>query len=299
MSDRLDATIVITTKDRCDDLRSALRSCVDQKGAAIEVLVVDDASSDGTAAMLASEYPTIRVITHGESTGYIVGRNEAARAARGGIIFSIDDDAAFTSPDIVAQTLQEFDNPCVGAVAIPYADVNRDAVEHQRTPDPSQVFVADRFIGTAHAVRRNVFLQLGGYREFFFHQGEESDFCLRLMNAGYIIRLGNSDRIDHFESPRRDTRRMDLYGRRNDILIVALNVPLLWLPVHLLSVSAKGLMFGIRVGRPMRMLRGIVTGYAAAIRHCGERQAVSRKTYHQFRTLRRSGPVLASKLGSA
>ncbi len=214
----------------------------------------------------------------------------------GDVIFSIDDDAAFTSQRIVQQVLAEFNDPRVGAVAIPYADVNRDGMERQRTPDQLQIWVTDRFIGTAHAVRRDVFLKLGGYREFFFHQGEESDFCIRMLDAGYVVRLGNSDRIDHFESPKRDTKRMDLYGRRNDVLFAVLNVPWPWLPVHLVSVTIKGLLFGFKVGRPWRMLQGLLMGYRDAFRYRSHRRAVSVKTYLTFRRLRKEQAVPISEL---
>ena len=100
------------------------------------------------------------------------------------------------------------------------------AVVRQRAPDPSAVWVTDRFIGTAHAVRRDVFLACGGYREFLVHQGEEGDFCIRMLAGGHHVRLGNSDPIHHFESPRRDFRRMDYYDlavTRTDINTLAVS----------------------------------------------------------------------------
>lgn len=283
----LTATIVITTKNRCDDLRKALQSCVSQLGEP-EILVINDGSTDHTAAMVQSEFPAVRLVSHERSTGLVVARNRAAALASGDVIFSIDDDAAFTAPDIVSQVLREFQEPRVGAVAIPYVDVNRDGIEQQRTPDAASVFVTDRFIGTAHALRRDLFLQLGGYRELFFHQGEESDYCIRLLNAGYVVRLGNSPRIDHYESPRRDLRRMDIYGRRNDVLFAVLNVPWPWLPLQLLSATLKGLWCGFRIGRPVRMAQGLCFGYASAVRYCTQRAPVSVAAYRLFRRLRKA-----------
>lgn len=284
------ASIVVSTKNRKDDLRNTLTSCLEQSGA-VETIVIDDGSSDGTSEMLASEFPSLTVIRHDPSTGYIVARNEGALQAAGEIIVSIDDDAVFTTSNVIQQTIAEFNDPRVGAVAIPYADVNRDGVERQRTPDASSVFVTDRFIGTAHAIRRDVFLRLNGYREFFFHQGEESDFCIRMLDAGSFVRLGNSDRIDHFESPKRDTTRMDLYGRRNDLLFAVLNVPWPWLPLHLASVTVRGLLFGFKVGRPLRMLQGLLMGYRDAFRYRTHRRAVSVKTYLTFRRLRKTKAI--------
>lgn len=291
----LSATVVITTKDRHQDLRKALLSCTSQNPVP-EIIVVDDASSDGTSQMVQAEFPRVRLVQHRQATGYIVGRNEAAALATGDIIFSIDDDAAFTTPDIVSAVASEFSDERVGAVAIPYADVNRDGVERQRAPSSQSFFATDRFIGTAHAIRRDIFLQLKGYREFFFHQGEESDFCIRMLQAGYFVRLGNSDRINHFESPKRDTRRMDLYGRRNDILFGVLNVPFVCLLPHLLGVTLKGMWFGVKIGRPIRMFRGFFLGYLSAIRYFAHRRPVTIKTYRRFRKLRKEVVIQLDRL---
>jgi GT2 family glycosyltransferase len=288
------ATIVISTKNRKDDLRSAVASCIIQVGE-IEIFVVDDGSTDGTAEMLRAEFPAVRVISHLESTGYIVARNEAAKEANGAILFSIDDDAVFTSSDVVLKTLNDFSDPRVGAVAIPYTDVHRDGIERQRAPSANEVYITDRFIGTAYAVRKDLFLRLGGFRELFFHQGEESDFCIRMLDAGYSVRLGKSDRIDHFESPKRDMRRMDLYGRRNDILFAVLNVPLVFLIPHLIEITLKGLWFGIKVQRPVRMAQGLLFGYASALRYFLYRKPVSIATYRLFRQLRKNGAVEMSE----
>ena len=95
-------------------------------------------------------------------------------------IFSIDDDAVFTTGNVVEQTLTEFDHPRVGAVAIPVCHVGPGADEVQRAPDDKGVWCQQQYIGTAHAVRRDLFLTLGGYRAHYFRQGEERDLTVRL-----------------------------------------------------------------------------------------------------------------------
>lgn len=284
------ATVVITSKNRRDDLRAAIQSCVNQRPQ-VEILLIDDGSSDGTSMMVAKEFPSVRLHRHEHSTGLVVGRNRAAKLASGDVVVSIDDDAVFTTPDVVARTIADFDDDRIGAVAIPFIDVNKSPAEHQRSPDPDQTFIADRFIGTAHAVRKDVFLKLGGYRESFFHQGEEGDYCLRMMDAGYFVKLGNSDPIHHFESPKRDTRRMDLYGRRNDLLVTWLNVPMPGLIPRMAAVIAGGVWFGIRSRRPWRAVQGMAAGVVACWRQRGDRRPVCMATYEMMRRLRKNGPM--------
>jgi GT2 family glycosyltransferase len=284
------ATIVITTKNRKDELRNALASSFAQT-APVEVLVIDDGSTDGTVDLVRTEFPAVRLVRHEISTGYIVARNEAARLATAPVVVSIDDDSTFPSPHTVEQSLKEFDHPRIGAVAIPFINVKQDNRVHQRAPDTAGVYVTDRYIGTAHAVRRDLFLALGGYREHFVHQGEEGDYCIRMLAAGYVVRLGSADPIHHFESPRRSFERMDYYGKRNLILFAWGNVPLLALPVHLGVSSFKGVLHLIRTGRLRNGLRGMATGYGHILVGSADRDAVPMGTYKLFRRLKRSGPI--------
>lgn len=286
------ATIVIVTKNRRDDLRKAAASAVAQIGP-IEVLVIDDGSTDGTPAMIREEFPSVRLVAHAESRGYIVRRNEGARAATGDILISIDDDAAFSSPRVVAQTLAAFDGDEIGAVAIPYVDVNQGPTIRQLAPAPFPAFVARHYIGTAHAVRKRLFLELGGYREHLFHQGEESDFCIRMLAAGSFVRLGSGDPIHHFESPRRDFRRMDHYGPRNAVLFSWQNVPFPQVVIHLPATIVRLLLWTAQPGRFATRLSGVLDGCRQCWRH--ERRPVPGPAYWLMRRLQAQSrpPTLA------
>ena len=148
-------------------------------------------SADGPASLPATRHsppvttgsPVLRLIRHEVSAGYIVRRNEGARLAKGDVIFSLDDDAVFSSPFVVEQTLRDFSHPRIGAVAIPYIEPHKANKEMQRAPTREDVWITASYIGTAHVVRRDVFLALGGYREHLVHQGEEGDFCIRMLAA--------------------------------------------------------------------------------------------------------------------
>lgn len=284
-------SIIITTKNRKDELCNAIRSAISQS-VPCEVLVVDDGSIDGTAKFVRTEFPSVRLERSERSHGYIAQRNRAARLSTGEIIFSIDDDAIFTSPYTVAQTLAGFDQPRVGAVAIPYIEPHKSPVIHQQSISKDQVFITNTFIGTAHALRKDIFLRLGGYREKLVHQGEEMDFCTRLLQAGYLVRLGNADPIHHMESLKRDFSRMDFYGRRNDILFAWYNVPSVDLPIHLIGTTINAVRAAIGVKRFRHMMKGTASGYADIFRLWNERQPVLQEIYRLQRKLKKNGPQL-------
>jgi hypothetical protein len=157
--------------------------------------------------------------------------------------------------------MRDFEHPRVGAVAIPYADVNQSPTIHQRAPESDGVYATYDFKGTAHALRRDVFLALGGYREILVHQGEEEDYCIRMLNAGWITRCGNAEPIHHFESPRRSWSRMDFYGARNKVLFAWHNIPAPALGHQLVGRTAKAMVFSLQPARMMTRCRGLLNGY--------------------------------------
>ena len=283
-------TLAITTKDRREDLRVALRSASEQAGA-VELLVLDDGSSDGTAEMVAAEFPHARLERYARSAGLVVRRNDAVRLASAPVVASIDDDAAFSAVDVLLRTLEDFDDPRIAVVAMPYVDVRHGPQEHQRPPDANGRWVAPTFRGTAYAVRRDAFLAVGGFRAAIRHQGEEPDLALRLLAAGLVVRLGRAAPIHHFESADRNLHRMDVYGRRNELLLCWTRYPAPW---HLLAgagYAVKGMILGVRVGRPRAMATGIAMGVRDCVRLRAGRRPVTHAVFRLDRRLRRAGTL--------
>jgi GT2 family glycosyltransferase len=194
--------------------------------------------------------------------------------------------------------LRDFDHPRVGAVAIPFVNVNESPAVLQKAPQPDGIYAAYAFIGTAHALRRDLFLQLGGYREVLFHQSEEEDYCLRMLQAGYVTRAGNAEPIHHFESPRRSWQRMDYYGARNKVLYAWHNIPFPYLPLHLTVTTIKTSTFSFRPGRLITRWRGVVGAYAMVCTGRTTRQPVSAKSYELSRSLKLRGPLPLTEIES-
>src|SRR5947209_3028796 len=84
------ATILITTKNRRDELARAVASALTQT-APCEILVIDDGSTDGTAAAIRDQFPAVRLHRYEESAGYVLRRNQGAELANAPIIVSLDD----------------------------------------------------------------------------------------------------------------------------------------------------------------------------------------------------------------
>lgn len=280
------ATVVITSRNRCDDLLAAVNSALDQT-AVTEVIVLDDSSDDQTSEQVAERFPDVRLYRSQTPVGYIALRNLGNRLSRNDYVVSIDDDAIFSTSTVIADALRVFDHPRVGAAAVPFINVNTSPALLQQPPDRREVYLTESYVGTAHVLRQDLFLALNGYREEFVHQGEETDFGIRLADQGYFVSLADSPPILHHESPKRSYARMDYFGRRNDCLIALWNVPLIFLPVQLPLTLIGGLWFGLRHGRPFGMLRGSLAGLWTGLTKLENRRPVSARTYRYHKRTKR------------
>lgn len=253
----------------------------------VEIIVVDDAANDEVERMARVGFSGVRYFRLGKAKGPAFQRNRGIELATSAIVFPLDDDSLFVSRRTVEQTLAEFDHPRIGAVGIPYVNVKHDARVLQSAPRDGAIHVTYGFVGAAHAVRRDVFLKVGGFREHFFYMGEESDFCLRMLRDGYVTRLGNADPVHHLESPRRNLRRASFSGRRNDIRFAWHNVPLPEFPLHLAGTTFNGFKAALTQGCFASMVGGAAAGYADVLRRWNERKPVSRRTYRLHRALKK------------
>jgi|ERR1035438_2734425 glycosyltransferase involved in cell wall biosynthesis len=281
-------SIIITTKNRRDELRRAVQSAVEQVGCT-EVLIFDDGSSDGTSELIEREFPTVRLKRVEQSLGIVSARNRAIEEAKGEIVFTIDDDCVFSSPFTVLRTLDDFDAPNVGAVAIPHINVLRVPVVAPPPLSGLPPYVVSEFAGGSSAVRRDLFRRLRGYRSAIWRQGEEYDFCTRLLSDGWFTRAGTAPPVMHFESPNRDRASIYFHRVRSHVLYAWWNVPNAHLPVHMSGTIANTISHAARHGHLNAGLGGLWAGLCTAFK-TGGRRPVSKQVYKLMRQLHTQGP---------
>jgi GT2 family glycosyltransferase len=147
-------------------------------------------------------------------------------------------------------------------------------------------------------LRRDLFLGLGGYRGSLFRQGEEKDFCIRLLDAGYVVRLGDAAPLHHLESTKRSTSRNWQWTGRNAVLFAWQNVPTPEVIGHLFATTVNILRHGVAAGAGRFVLTGLLEGYRGIRGEHGERRPVSHRTYRISRMLVRREAVRLSELES-
>jgi GT2 family glycosyltransferase len=289
-------TIGITTKNRPESLRACLESLESLRGMPIEVLVFDDGSDPPVEASLPAGLPPARVLRAEDAPGYIVGRNRMVRAAAAPNVLLLDDDTKVFSQASVEQALAVFAaDPRVAAVAFAQAEADGSLWPASMQPSPvAYSCIVPSFIGFAHLLRRDVFLELGGYREDFIYYGEEKDFCLRLLDAGYRTVYLPGAGVGHI--PAKSGRSRTRYLRfvvRNDCLNALYNDPL---PRVLWTVPVRyALYFRMRRGWRIRDPWGWIWIAREVAVHLARvvfrRRPVSRATIRLWRSLRNTpGP---------
>jgi len=212
---RISATI--TTYNAEHDIRDCLRSIEAQVGVTIdEILVVDNASTDGTCDLVEREFPHVRVIRMPENLGPCPARNRGLRDARNRLVLQLDSDVVL-KPNCTQRLLEEFFGADGIAVASPRAvdAANPDvihydggsfhyagvmALRHFFKPAARCENVTrdvDAFISLAALVDRDVLLAVGGYDETFFILFEDHDLSYRLRIGGHRIRSVHDAVVEH------------------------------------------------------------------------------------------------------
>lgn len=208
-------TVGITTFSAAHTIETAIKSALEQTHSDIEIVIVDDCSTDGTQTTLAElqkKHPQLRVIEHHTNQGVAAARNNIINAATGDFIAFFDDDDTSDRTRIEKQLEAIVDlerlvgtqilSVCHTARWQIYPDGARVYCATQiGVPIPNGLSVALRILigkpipGCTHGAmatcsqmaRTNTYKQLGGF-DANLRRGEDTDFNIRLALAGgYFI----------------------------------------------------------------------------------------------------------------
>lgn len=173
-------TVAILAYNRRDPLAMTLKKILgglDYPAERLQVVVVDNASADGTAEMVRSLFPSVELIVSEENTG-IGGWNRAFAAGRGDWFLVLDDDC-YVEGDALHRALRAASE--VGADMVSFAvDSNQPGqsfTDYYRTGLLS-------FWGCSVLISRRAVEALGGFDEELFIWAHELDFTMRLLDRG-------------------------------------------------------------------------------------------------------------------
>lgn len=211
-----------------------------------EVFVVDNASTDGSAELVARAYPQVRLLRNAENRGFAAANNQALRQATGEYLLLLNADTMVLGDVLSRSTVYLDRHPEVAVMGCRV--LNRDrTVQHTCFREPSLLNIllkttglfrlgwprffcrehmpywqrdserdVDVVTGCYMMVRRRALAHVGLLDESFFFCGEETDWCRRFRQAGWCVRFAPVGEIIHYGNA--SGRRFE---HRRDVLLTA------------------------------------------------------------------------------
>ena len=209
--------VVVVTYNSRREIERCLGAIIAQaRGARCEVVVVDNASTDGTPALIAERFPSLRLIAGDRNVGFGAGCNRGIRATRADFVLLVNPDcevqpgaltalAAFVAAHPRAAVAggrlrygdgafqhAAFHFPSLAQIALDFFPINWRLAESRingRYPRAwdDRAFECDFVLGALMCVRRSAIDQVGPFDEGFFMYAEEVDWCYRFKNAGWQV----------------------------------------------------------------------------------------------------------------
>ena len=224
---RLPVSVIVCTRNGRGRIGSCLAAIKRMQGGNFETIVVDDGSIDGTADIVAADFPWVKLLRL-KPGGLSMARNAGAAAATGEILAFTDDDC---EPD--EQWLERlrpvFESGKYAAAGGPnLAPAPRswqEAVVCASPGAPSHVMLndeeAEHLPGCNTAVTKKAFDAIGGFDPIFRTAGDDVDFCWRLREAGYRLGFSPGAFVWHWRRPSLVAflRQQTGYGRAERLLI--------------------------------------------------------------------------------
>lgn len=235
MSPRPDISVVIVNWNTIGLLRDVLASTYANLGAiTAQVIVVDNASSDGSADMVAAEFPQTVLIRNADNRGFAAANNQGFEIATGRHILLLNSDTIVLGDVLTASVRYLDSHPKVGAMGCRVLNLDRTM---QRTCSmwPSHLNLilqtsglwklkrpralvpffgryqmmdwqrdserpVESISGCYLMLRREVLEEVGPLDEDFFFFGEETDWCRRISDAGWQLMFAPVGEIVHYGS---------------------------------------------------------------------------------------------------
>ena len=219
----MDCTVILVSFNTREVLLRSLKELHgDTSGRSLEVIVVDNASEDGSAEATATAFPSVRRIENSENVGFARAVNQALREAVGRHVLLLNPDA-FVEPSTIARLLDVLDSsPSIGAVGPIVVSPDGTSQHHCASRElslagqlgwhfrlpftrlhlgeqvgPHGARATERLSGAALAVRRDVIETVGFLDERFFLYYEDADWVIRIREAGFAVACVTEARVTH------------------------------------------------------------------------------------------------------
>lgn len=216
-------SVIILAYNRCAEALLTIQKVKDLRTRLpfdLEIMVVDNASVDGTSKELALKHPDVTLVSRNVNSG-VAGWNDGFRVAANKYLLVLDDDSHVENGlEEAVQYLEE--QPEVGILGFNIVD---QELKGDPMLDPEEAWKhmerISGFIGCGALIRKEVYDRIGGFAEWLFIYTHEFDYSIRALNAGYLTVFFEKCNVVHRASKiNRTNRRLRIFGIRNEMAIV-------------------------------------------------------------------------------
>jgi GT2 family glycosyltransferase/glycosyltransferase involved in cell wall biosynthesis len=221
-----DVSVVVVSHNTRELLARTLEALADQRGVDAELIVVDNASSDGSVKMVRNRFPDATVLALDENVGFARANNLAFQHCRGEFVLLLNSDCFLDLGALAALVAAARRLPSAAAVgprlsnpdgtlqrsAWPFPRASRLLLESLALHRPlarlglmedlrlwahDEERPVDFLIGACLLLRREALTEVDGFDEDFWLYGEEADLCRRLARRGWQVVLAPAARAVH------------------------------------------------------------------------------------------------------
>lgn len=207
-------TAIVINYRTADFTVACIQSLLSQSGVTLEIIVVDNNSGDDSLELIGSIYgDRIKLIANDKNDGFAKANNLAAKSAQGEFIACVNPDIKITDHNTLAQLVSHLENhPEVGLAGPQIVEPRKDRLVRPKFyyPEQSQLRRTDGLqdlpgalawiLGAFMIFPVKVYREIGGFDDAFFLYGEDTDICLRVRKAGYLIVHLKSVEVTHWSS---------------------------------------------------------------------------------------------------
>jgi GT2 family glycosyltransferase len=281
--------VTIATHNRRSELERTVTHLTRLAPAPDELLICADGCIDDTVAWVRTKLPHAQLIVHEVATHSIRARDELMRATTCDIVVGLDDDSYPLQADFIARVKAAFAGQprCAVLSFAQRTDEFPATLAQVHFGAPKR---AGSYVNAASAIRRATFLELGGWPLQFEHMGDEADFALRCLAAGWeVVHEPAIEIRHHWSRMARSEIRNHHRHARNEFWSVVLRCPAPWWPFVALRRAAG--QFGYALSRGPRWVIREPQWWWAALQGTptcwGQRAPVTWHTYRRWRQLLR------------